>query len=120
MHTAPAPAAVPKLGHVFVIVGENTSPDELTPARAPYIARTLRPRAARVAHDLAFHGSKSLGQYMGLFTGTFSPCEAEDDSPDQCRRHRDSLFAQLEAAGHTWGEWDQSARGSCDGDDHGA
>jgi hypothetical protein len=124
LHTAPAPAAsaatVPRLGHVFVIIGENTAPEELTAHRAPYITRTLRPRAAWVARDRAFHGSESLGNYMGLMTGHYSPCEAQDGSPSQCARSTDSLYAQLERTGHSWGEWDQSARGSCDTEDHGA
>ena len=49
---APRPAqaasldGVPAFGHVFLIVGENTSVSEVTARHAPYITGTLRPRAA--------------------------------------------------------------------------
>src|SRR4051794_16597045 len=118
VHPAPAVAAsVPRLGHVFVIIGENTSPEELTARRAPYLTRTLRPRAAWVPRYRAFHGSRSLGNYMGLMTGGYTPCEAQDGSPSQCARKTDSLYSQLERSGRSWGEWDQSARGPCDQQD---
>ena len=46
--SAARPAAldgVPAFGHVFLIVGENTSVSEITPRHAPYITGTLRPAA---------------------------------------------------------------------------
>src|SRR5690348_4238169 len=113
-------AAVPRLGHVFVIIGENTSPEDLTARRAPYITRTLRPRAAWVSRYRAFHNSESLGNYMGLMTGSYTSCEAQDGSPSQCSRPIDSLFGELERSGHSWGEWDMSSNRPCDAEDHGA
>jgi hypothetical protein len=115
---APAGAAVPRLGHVFVIVGENTSPSALTSARAPYLTRRLRPRAAWTTSYRAFHGSKSLGQYMGLITGRYTPCDARDGEPSECRRGSDNLFSQLTRSGRTWNEWDESAETPCDTHDN--
>src|SRR5947199_10542666 len=42
----PALEGVPRLGHVFVIIGENTTYDHLTSTNAPYLTQTFRPQAA--------------------------------------------------------------------------
>jgi hypothetical protein len=34
---------VPRFGHVFVIIGENTNYQHLTPTNAPYLMTTIRP-----------------------------------------------------------------------------
>lgn len=117
---ATASASAPHLGHVFVIIGENTGVNDLTRSRAPYITRKLRPRAAWVSRYRAFHNTLSLGNYMGLMTGHYDSCDAQDGSPSQCSTSADSLYGQLERSGHSWGEWDQSANGPCDAQDHGA
>lgn len=34
---------VPRLGHVFLIIGENTTYDHLNSTNAPYLMNTVRP-----------------------------------------------------------------------------
>jgi hypothetical protein len=36
-------ASVPRLRHVFLIIGENTDYEHLTPTNAPYLLGTIRP-----------------------------------------------------------------------------
>jgi hypothetical protein len=38
----PAQAAVPRLHHVFLIVGENTSYEQITARHAPFLTGTVR------------------------------------------------------------------------------
>ena len=38
---------VPRFGHVFVIIGENTDYQHLTATNAPYLMTSIRPSAAR-------------------------------------------------------------------------
>jgi hypothetical protein len=44
--TPPARAAVPRFGHVFLIVGENTSYEQITPRHAPFLNETVKPQGA--------------------------------------------------------------------------
>src|SRR5436190_11140722 len=61
---------VPALGHVFVIIGENTSADQITAAHAPYLTKQLRRRSAWLTnyHSLR-HRTSSLGDYIGMTSG---------------------------------------------------
>src|SRR3954468_2024305 len=110
---APARAAVPRFGHVFVIVGENTSASEVTASRAPYLMRTLRPRGAWLSNYRTFESSKSLGQYVAMVSGQYNRCEALNRLPAGCRQSVPNLFAQLEASGRSWRSWHQSMPASC-------
>src|SRR4051812_1858946 len=102
IHVALAAAVAPSFGHAFVIVGENTSYGEVTRARAPYVAGTLRRRGAWLTGYRAFGDSKSLGEYVGMVSGQYTRCEANDGEPGACRQDVPSLFGQL---GDRWREW---------------
>jgi hypothetical protein len=119
---------VPAFGNVFVIVGENTSLSELTPRRAPFLTGTLRPQAAWFTRDFALTDG-SLGDYVGMMSGQFIRCEANNDFsftngdvPGQhaCHQNVDNLFHQLDTRGTSWQEWSESADEACDVFDHGA
>ena len=117
---AAAPAAqaadgVPRSGHVFLIVGENTSLSQITPAHAPYLTQTLRPRAAWLTHYSSFPKSSSLGQYIALTSGQFTKCEANNDLPSaRCHQRIDNVFQQLDRTGRGWFDWEESMTNACD------
>src|SRR5436309_1355941 len=81
-----ASAAVPRFGHVFLIVGENTSYSQVTAAHAPYLTRTLRPEGAWLANYRTFTKSSSLGQYIAMVSGQFTRCEANNALPAHCHQ----------------------------------
>jgi hypothetical protein len=115
-----AGAAVPRLGHVFLIVGENTSYEQITPAHAPFLTGTVRPQGAWLTNDHSFRRSSSLGQYVAMVSGQFTRCEANNDLPDHCHQRVANLFQQLTASGRTWRDWEQSMTNPCDPIDSGA
>jgi hypothetical protein len=119
---------VPALGHVFLIVGENTSLSQITPPRAPYLNSSLKPRAAWLSRYFALTDG-SLGDYVGMMSGQFITCEKHNDFPftngdvpgqRACHQHVDNLFHQLDARHVSWQEWNESAANTCDMFDHGA
>jgi hypothetical protein len=73
--TPPARAAVPRFGHVFLIVGENTSYEQITPRHAPFLNETVKPQGAWLANDRSFVTSSSLGEYVAMVSGQFTRCE---------------------------------------------
>ena len=117
---APASAAVPRFGHVFLIVGENTSYAQITPRHAPFLTGTVKPRGAWVTNDHSFTRSSSLGQYIAMVSGQYTRCEANNDLPDHCHQRAPNLFAQLAASGRTWRDWEESMTNACDPIDSGA
>ena len=101
---------VPSFGHVFLIVGENTSANQVTAARAPYLTNSIKPRAAWLTRYFALTDG-SLGNYVAMLSGQFIRCEATNDFsftngdvPGQhaCHQHVDNLFHQLDGAGVGW------------------
>ena len=118
--TPAASAAVPRFGHVFLIVGENTSYDQITPARAPYLTGTIKPHGAWLTNYHAFRKSSSLGQYVAMVSGQYTRCEAHNDPPDHCHQRAPSLFAQLVSAHLTWRDWEESMANACSPLDSGA
>ena len=116
----PASAAVPRFGHVFLIVGENTSYAQITTRHAPFLTRTVRPQGAWVTNDHSFTRSSSLGQYVAMVSGQFTKCEANNDLPDHCHQRAPNLFAQLAASGRSWRDWEESMTNACDPIDSGA
>ena len=111
---APAAAAgVPRFGHVFVIVGENTSSSQVTAARAPYLVRTLRTQGAWLTNYRTFPSSGSLGQYVAMVSGQFTRCEANNDLPARCHQSAPNLLAQLASTGRTWRDWQESMPAPC-------
>jgi phosphatidylinositol-3-phosphatase len=117
---APAAAAVPRLGHVFLIVGENTSFAQITPRHAPFLTGTVKARGAWVTNEHSFTRSSSLGQYVAMVSGQYTRCEAHNDLPDHCHQRAPSLFAQLAASGRSWRDWEESMTNACDPIDSGA
>jgi phosphatidylinositol-3-phosphatase len=117
---APASAAVPHFGHVFLIVGENTSYAQITPRHAPFLTGVVRPRAAWMTDDHSFIASSSLGEYVAMVSGQYTRCEAHNDLPDHCHQRAASLFAQLAASGRSWRDWEESMTNACDPLDSGA
>ena len=69
---------MPAFGHVFLIVGENTSISEITPRHAPFITGTLRPQSAWLTRYFALTDG-SLGDYAAIVSGQFVRCERDDD-----------------------------------------
>ena len=79
---AATPAArVPRLEHVFLVIGENTSYAQLTAKRAPYLT-SLKPRSAWLTGYRALPRTKSLGEYIAMTSGQFIHCQALDHLPD--------------------------------------
>ncbi len=108
-----ASAAVPRFGHVFLIVGENTSYSQVTTRHAPYLTRTLRPKGAWLTHYRTFMRSSSLGQYIAMVSGQYTRCEANNALPARCHQAIPNLFAQLAASGRTWRDWQESMPSPC-------
>jgi hypothetical protein len=121
-HSASATAngSIPKFGHVFLIIGENTSAAQLTPAHAPYLTGTLKPKAAWLTGYHALKKSSSLGQYIALVSGQYTKCEANNALPADCHQNVPNLFQQLDASGRTWRAWNESMDNACDYVDHGS
>jgi hypothetical protein len=113
-------SAVPRLGHVFVIVGENTSLRQLTPKRAPYIAGRLRRHAAWLVGYKALTNSSSLGNYIEMTSAQSIRCERNNSSPVNlntdkpiCHQNVNNIFHQLQVRGTTWKEWNESMPNPC-------
>jgi len=115
-----AGAAVPRFGRVLVIVGENTSFEQITAAQAPFLTGRVKPQGAWLTHDRSFAASSSLGQYVAMVSGRYTRCEAHNALPDHCHQRVDSLFAQLAARGRTWRDWEESMANPCSPLDSGA
>jgi hypothetical protein len=111
---------VPHPQHVFLIVGENTSASEITPAHAPYLTGRLKPQSAWLTGYHSFKASSSLGEYIAMVSGQYNKCEANNDLPDRCQQKVGNLFSQLDASGRTWVDWEQSMTNACDPVDSGA
>jgi hypothetical protein len=115
-----ATAAVPHFGHVFLIVGENTSYEQITPAHAPFLTGTVRPQGAWLSGYHSFTKSSSLGEYIAMVSGQYTKCEANNDLPDHCHQRAPSLFSQLAATHRTWRDWEESMANACSPLDSGA
>jgi phosphatidylinositol-3-phosphatase len=103
---------VPRFGHVFLIIGENTTYSRLDATRAPYLMSTLRPASAWLSnYYAATHWSQA--NYVALTAGSFTPCDQKDGGAS-CHRDVDSLFGQLDDAGLGWKVWLESGTFKCD------
>jgi len=104
---------VPAFGHVFLIIGENTTYSHLTSTNAPYLMGTIRPAAAWLTnYDAATHWSQA--NYVALVTGQFTACEQKDGGI-ACHQNVDNLFHQLDVAGLSWKVWLEAGTAKCDG-----
>jgi hypothetical protein len=118
---APSPAleGVPAFGHVFLIIGENTSLSEDTAANTPYLVKTLKPRAAWLTGYTAL-ADGSLADYIGLTSGQYRRCDVNDALPynpstnkPTCAQPVDNLFHQLDKTRVSWTEWNESMANPC-------
>jgi hypothetical protein len=103
---------VPVFGHVFLIIGENTTYSHLTAANAPYLLGTIQPQAAWLTnYYAATHWSQA--NYVALVTGQFTACEQKDGGA-ACHQNVPNLFHQLDAAGLSWKVWLEAGTAKCD------
>src|SRR5215813_6198017 len=103
---------VPRFGHVFVIIGENTDYQHLTPTNAPYLMTTIRPASAWLTnYYAATHWSQA--NYVALTSGQFTRCEQQDYGY-ACRDDVDNIFHQLDVSGGSWKVWLESGAAKCD------
>ena len=111
---APARPAegVPAFGHVFLIIGENTTYSHLTMTNAPYLLGTIRPASAWLLnYYAATHWSQA--NYVALVTGQFTRCEQKDGGIS-CHQNVDNLYHQLDQAGLSWKVWLEAGTAKCD------
>jgi hypothetical protein len=107
-----AAEGVPRFGHVFVIIGENTDYQHVTPTNAPYLTTVLRPSAAWFEdYYAATHWSQA--NYVALASGQFTKCE-QADGGYACRDDVDNVFHQLDGAGMSWKVWLEAGAARCD------
>jgi hypothetical protein len=103
---------VPRLGHVFMIIGENTTYEHLDSTNVPYLMGTIRPKAAWLTeYYAATHWSQA--NYVALVSGQFTKCEQQDYGA-QCHQNVENLFHQLDVAGLTWKTWLEGGAAKCD------
>jgi phosphatidylinositol-3-phosphatase len=103
---------VPRLGHVFLIIGENTTYDHLTPTNAPYLMQGFKPQAAWFTeYYAATHWSQA--NYVALVTGQFTRCQQQDYGA-ACHQDVENLFHQLDLARLTWKTWLEAGTARCD------
>jgi hypothetical protein len=103
---------VPSFGHVFLIVGENTTYDHLKPTNAPYLLGTLRPRSAWLGnYRAATHWSQA--NYIALTSGQFNRCQQQDGGA-KCHQNVNNIYHQLDLEGLTWKTWLEGGTARCD------
>ena len=103
---------VPAFGHVFLIIGENTTYSHLKTANAPFLMGVLRPRAAWLGnYYAATHWSQA--NYVALVTGQFTRCQQHDGGIG-CHQNIGNLFHQLDLAGLSWKVWLEAGTAKCD------
>jgi len=104
---------VPAFGHVFLLIGENTTYSHLTTTNAPYLLNTIRPEAAWLTnYDAATHWSQA--NYVALVSGQFTRCQQKDGGIG-CHQSVDNLFHQLDVARLSWKVWLEAGTAKCDG-----
>jgi hypothetical protein len=114
---APATAAtglegVPSFGHVFLIVGENTSLSELNKNSAPYQVGWVKRHSAWLTDYWAI-SHYSTSNYIAMTSGQFLHCHQLDEKPATCNQDVNNLFHQLDVAGVSWTEWNESMPEPC-------
>jgi phosphatidylinositol-3-phosphatase len=103
---------VPRLGHVFVIIGENTTYSHLTTTNAPYLMTKIRPASAWLSqYYAATHWSQA--NYVALTSGQFTRCEQQDYGI-ACHQNVDNVFHQIDVSGQTWKTWLEGGTAKCD------
>jgi hypothetical protein len=114
--TAPVSASsfegVPRFGHVFVIVGENTTYSHIKPSNMPYVFGTLKARSAWMTE---YRGTTHWSQanYVAMTSGQFTKCEQQDYGI-ACHQNVPNLFHQLDVADRSWTTWLEGGTARCD------
>lgn len=110
---------VPRFGHVFLLIGENTSLSQDNPRNTPYLVGRLKPQAAWLTSYFAV-GNGSLADYIAMTSGQFRQCDVNDDFPynpntnkPTCAQSVNNLFHQLDTAHVSWTEWNESMPNPC-------
>jgi phosphatidylinositol-3-phosphatase len=103
---------VPRFGHVFLIIGENTTYSALKMSNAPYLLGTIKPASAWLSQ---YYGTTHWSQanYVALTSGQFTKCEQQDHGVS-CHQNVNNLFHQIDAAGKTWKTWLEGGTAKCD------
>jgi hypothetical protein len=103
---------VPRFGHVFVIVGENTTYSHLNTTNAPYLMGHVRPRSAWLtAYRATTHWSQA--NYIAMTSGRFTRCEQQDYGA-ACHDDVNNIYHQLDVTGQTWTTWLEGGTAKCD------
>jgi hypothetical protein len=105
---------VPQFGHVFVIVGENTSYSQVNKNTMPYMLGNLQPQSAWLTNYFAAtHYSES--NYVAMTSGQFTECEQDDSAISACHQDVPNLFHQLDMLYGTsgWTTWEESMPSPC-------
>jgi Phosphoesterase family len=106
------PGNVPRFGHVFLIIGENTDYSHVDATNAPYLVSTLRPQSAWLeSYYATTHWSQA--NYVALVTGQYTRCEQQDGGI-ACHQDVDSLYHRLDVSRQTWKVWLEAGTAKCD------
>ena len=102
-------AAVPRFKHVWLIVLENKTYDQIVGAKAAaYLNELIGTSGLATKYQAVTH--PSLPNYLGLFSG--STQGVSDDKPHDITAP--TLADQLEAAGKTWRVYAENVPAGCD------
>jgi phosphatidylinositol-3-phosphatase len=103
---------VPRFGHVFLIVGENTTYSHIKPSNMPYMLGTLKPRSAWMTE---YRGTTHWSQanYVAMTSGQFTRCEQQDYGI-ACHQNVPNLFNQIDVAAGSWTTWLEGGSARCD------
>lgn len=110
--SAAPPKTVPSFGHVFVIIGENTSLSQLNATNAPFQMRKLKPQSAWLTNYMAT-SHFSTANYIAMTSGQYTACEQLDLGPADCHQGIENIFHELTVAGVSWQEWNESMPEPC-------
>ena len=99
-------------GKVYVIVGENTSLSQLTMKNAPYQLGMIKPAGAWLT-DYWGISHYSTSNYIAMTSGQFLECHQLDEKPATCNQDKRNIFGQLQTAGISWAEWNESMPQAC-------
>ena len=109
---------MPRLGSVFLIIGENTDYGHLTATNAPYLETVLRPQSAWMDnYYAATHWSQA--NYIAMVTGQFTGCEQKDGGI-ACHQNINNLYHELDLLhehdllGTSWKVWLEAGTAKCD------
>ena len=111
----------PGFGHAFLIVGENTSYEQITPAHAPFLTGTVKAQGAWLTNTHSFVKSSSLGQYIAMVSGQYTALRGQQRPAGPTAISAvPNLFSQLTATGRGWRDYEQSMPNACNPVDGGA